>query len=240
MSRQRTLNALLACACLISAGPARADVVTDWNSIAMQAVGAARARAYLDPRPCHGPRGDARRDPGLRRAVRAVCRRHPERRRVAGRRRRHGRARRARGALIPARRAGPSIPSSTITSPPTASRGTQGWSWAMWLPWASSTCERATGASPRTRRSSSAARDRANGARRSPPDAAFSVPMVAPWLGDVVPFTLKDPEQLRASPPPPHLGSGKYAHDYNEVKALGGSVGCSHAGADRPCLFLHR
>ena len=46
-------------------------------------------------------------------------------------------------------------------------------------------------------------------------------PMLAPWLGDVVPFTLKDPEQLRASPPPPHLGSGEYAHDYNEVKALG-------------------
>ena len=49
-------------------------------------------------------------------------------------------------------------------------------------------------------------------------------PMLTPWLGDVVPFTLRDPEQLRASPPPPHLGSGEYAHDYNEVKALGGMV----------------
>ena len=46
-------------------------------------------------------------------------------------------------------------------------------------------------------------------------------PMTAPWLGSVRPFTLKDSSQLSASPPPPHLGSGKYAQDYNEVKALG-------------------
>ena len=41
MSRQRTLKAMLACACLISAGPARADVVVDWNVFAAQAIGAA-------------------------------------------------------------------------------------------------------------------------------------------------------------------------------------------------------
>jgi hypothetical protein len=46
-------------------------------------------------------------------------------------------------------------------------------------------------------------------------------PMATPWLGAVDPFTLKDPSQLRASPPPPHLKSGEYAQDYNEVKALG-------------------
>jgi hypothetical protein len=51
-------------------------------------------------------------------------------------------------------------------------------------------------------------------------------PMAAPWLGDVVPFTLKDSTQLRASPPPPHLASGEYARDYNEVKSLG-SAGTS-------------
>jgi hypothetical protein len=45
--------------------------------------------------------------------------------------------------------------------------------------------------------------------------------MAAPWLGAVVPFTLKDPTQLRASPPPPKLNSGEYTNDYNEVKALG-------------------
>jgi hypothetical protein len=46
-------------------------------------------------------------------------------------------------------------------------------------------------------------------------------PMATPWLGAVLPFTLKSSTQLRASPPPPHLTSGKYAREYNEVKALG-------------------
>jgi hypothetical protein len=53
---------------------------------------------------------------------------------------------------------------------------------------------------------------------------AVPVPMVAPWIATVTPFTLKDSAQFRASPPPPHLTSGKYASDYNEVKALGGLV----------------
>ena len=47
------------------------------------------------------------------------------------------------------------------------------------------------------------------------------VPMVAPWVATVTPFTLKDPAQFRASPPPPHLKSGLYARDYDEVKAFG-------------------
>ena len=46
-------------------------------------------------------------------------------------------------------------------------------------------------------------------------------PMVAPWLGSVVPFGLKDSSQLLASPPPPKVNTGEYAKDYNEVKALG-------------------
>ena len=46
-------------------------------------------------------------------------------------------------------------------------------------------------------------------------------PMVTPWVATVTPFTLKDPAQFRASPPPPHLTSGLYAKDYNEVKAFG-------------------
>jgi hypothetical protein len=54
--------------------------------------------------------------------------------------------------------------------------------------------------------------------RPTPP--AFA-PMQVAWLGSVVPFTLKDSSQLRASPPPPNLISGKYARDYNEIKELG-------------------
>jgi len=44
--------------------------------------------------------------------------------------------------------------------------------------------------------------------------------MIAPWLGYVTPFTLTRPSQFRA-PPPPALTSRHYAMDYNEVKALG-------------------
>ena len=49
-------------------------------------------------------------------------------------------------------------------------------------------------------------------------------PMAAPWLGEVTPFALKDPAQLRPSPPPPALTSGQYTKAYNEIKALGGKV----------------
>jgi len=54
--------------------------------------------------------------------------------------------------------------------------------------------------------------------RPTPP--AFAT-MAAPWLGEVPPFALKASDQLAGSPPPPHLGSGEYARDYDEVKALG-------------------
>src|SRR5262249_17281130 len=47
------------------------------------------------------------------------------------------------------------------------------------------------------------------------PTLPASAPMLVPWLGAVVPFTLKDSTQLRASPPPPHLLSGEYARYYN-------------------------
>jgi hypothetical protein len=50
--------------------------------------------------------------------------------------------------------------------------------------------------------------------------AAFA----APWLGTVTPFTLKTPDQFAADEPPPQLTSGRYTHDYNEVKALGALV----------------
>jgi hypothetical protein len=50
------------------------------------------------------------------------------------------------------------------------------------------------------------------------------VSMVTPWVATVTPFTLRHPAQFRASRPPPHLTSGKYVKDYNEVKALGGLI----------------
>ena len=45
------------------------------------------------------------------------------------------------------------------------------------------------------------------------------MPMVTSSLGAVVPFTLRDSAQFRASPPPPHLKSGAYTKAYNEAKA---------------------
>jgi hypothetical protein len=53
--------------------------------------------------------------------------------------------------------------------------------------------------------------------RPTPPSFA---PMLAPWLGSVTPFTKKESSQFRAAPPPP-LNSGRYAREYDEVKALG-------------------
>lgn len=52
-----------------------------------------------------------------------------------------------------------------------------------------------------------------------PTPSAFA-PMLAPWLGNVTPFTLTRPSQFRADPPPA-LTSRQYAKDYNEVKTLG-------------------
>jgi hypothetical protein len=46
--------------------------------------------------------------------------------------------------------------------------------------------------------------------------------MVVPWLGHVTPFTLNSQAQLRPHGPP-HLESGLYARDYQEVKDYGGN-----------------
>jgi hypothetical protein len=53
--------------------------------------------------------------------------------------------------------------------------------------------------------------------RPTPPGFA---PMATPWLGNVKPFALTNPAQFLAQPPPA-LTSGLYARDYNEVKDLG-------------------
>jgi hypothetical protein len=59
------------------------------------------------------------------------------------------------------------------------------------------------------------------------PTAPAFAPMAAPWFGDVVPFALNDTGGLLPEPPPPHLGSGAYAKAYDEVKALGARVNSS-------------
>lgn len=49
--------------------------------------------------------------------------------------------------------------------------------------------------------------------------APFS-PMAVPWVANVTPFALKSGDQFRAGPPPP-LNSREYTEAYNEVKAMG-------------------
>ncbi len=64
--------------------------------------------------------------------------------------------------------------------------------------------------------------------RPTPPNY---LPMVAPWLGDVTPFTLTRPSRFRGAPPP-MLTSGAYSRDYDEVKAVG-SLNNSSRTADQ-------
>jgi hypothetical protein len=52
---------------------------------------------------------------------------------------------------------------------------------------------------------------------KTPP--AFAAPAI-PWLSKVVPFTMNSPSQFRPDPPF-SLTSEEWAHDYNQVKALG-------------------
>jgi len=54
-----------------------------------------------------------------------------------------------------------------------------------------------------------------------PTQPAFNVPMLAPWFGDVEPFALRPKDNLLPEPPPPNLKSGNYARAYNEVKSFG-------------------
>jgi hypothetical protein len=62
--------------------------------------------------------------------------------------------------------------------------------------------------------------------RPTPPANAA---MAFPWLGAVRPFTLRRPSQFRALPPPA-LNSARYTRAYNEVKSMGALNGSSRAG----------
>jgi hypothetical protein len=53
-----------------------------------------------------------------------------------------------------------------------------------------------------------------------PTQPGFNVPMAAPWFGDVMPFALRR-QDLLPEPLPPSLHSAEYARDYNEVKLFG-------------------
>jgi len=76
-----------------------------------------------------------------------------------------------------------------------------------------------------------------------------ATPMVASWLGAVVPFTLRSSDQLSANQGPPQLHSGLYAKDYDEVKKFGALVNSSrtpeqtdlaHFYSDNAVLYWQR
>ena len=72
--------------------------------------------------------------------------------------------------------------------------------------------------------------------RPTPPGLA---PMATPWLGAVTPFVMKDREGLLHEPPPPALTSGLYLRDYDEVKAMGRRTGSARTpGQTTMALFF--
>jgi hypothetical protein len=64
----------------------------------------------------------------------------------------------------------------------------------------------------------------------TPPAPPSGAPMVTPWLADMDPFTLTSPRRFRA-PPPPALTSLRYWRDYEEVKAMGVREGSARTAA---------
>ncbi len=72
----------------------------------------------------------------------------------------------------------------------------------------------------------------------TPPAPPSFSPMVTPWLGQSVPFTLTSPRRFRA-PPPPALTSARYWHDYEEVKALGALHGSARTAQQTDIAYFY-
>ena len=71
-----------------------------------------------------------------------------------------------------------------------------------------------------------------------PTQPAFNVPMAAPWMGQVEPFSIRR-EELLGESPPPELSSDEYAAAYNEVKALGGRTGSTRTTAQTQMAMFY-
>lgn len=54
------------------------------------------------------------------------------------------------------------------------------------------------------------------------------IPMAADFLATMTPFAMRDSDQFRTANPPPHLTSGAYAKAYNEVKEKGANDATGH------------
>jgi hypothetical protein len=72
----------------------------------------------------------------------------------------------------------------------------------------------------------------------TPPAPASFSPMVTPWLADMVPFTLTSPRRFRA-PSPPALTSVRYWRDYEEVKAMGARESTARTAAQTDLAYFY-
>ncbi len=71
------------------------------------------------------------------------------------------------------------------------------------------------------------------------PTPPLFAPMAAPWFGNVLPFALNDSAGLLDEPPPPHLHSGAYARAYKEVKELGARVGSTRTADQTDIAYFY-
>ena len=76
-----------------------------------------------------------------------------------------------------------------------------------------------------------------------------TVPMIADFMATFTPFAMKEPDQFRTANPPPHLTSGAYAKAYREVMEKGAATGHTRTGeetaiavffADAPANYWNR
>ena len=71
--------------------------------------------------------------------------------------------------------------------------------------------------------------------RLTPP--AFAAPQI-PWAGDVKPFVVPSADRY-LPPPPPSLSSSTWVADYNEIKAIGGSVSATRTAAQTATAWFY-
>jgi hypothetical protein len=229
MTTLRRLTGLIACGCLIWAGPAKADAVVDWNAIASQAN--ATAVAAGRPGPASIP-DFAMVHAAIYDAVQAIDGRFkPYHVRIPG------------ACGSPAAAAAKAAHDVLLSLYPAQ---------AAFLDTAyhdylsnNSLAENDPGVVVGQQAAAGILALRANDGRFPPGQQPFVggtdpgvwrptnsyigtppgppppfAPGATPWLGAVTPFTLNCPAQFRAAPPPA-LKSARYRRHYNEVKALG-------------------
>ena len=222
MTRLRVLTGLIICSCLISATPAIADPITEWNSIAADTIFAggrpAGASPLLDFAMVHAAIHDAVQAYEKRFLPYAVRIGDATGLRVAAV------AKAARDVLV--NRFPPQT--ATIHAKYLAFLASHGLTEADE--------GRLVGAHAASAIIEKRAGDGSYPTPPPPPDLGHTgagqwrptppalLPFSTPWLGAVEPFTMDFNEQFRARPRPP-LTSREYTRAYNEVKALGGPVG---------------